>query len=519
MSPMLLGIVSPWLSAWMTPLWVLGIGALMGLMLCAAVWGLIALLGMAWPPAAKTAEEIPAIVREGVLWPLFLIVCGLSCMGVAGYFLAAKPGAVLHSLGRLTAAGDYPDAVTATAIPTPRDQLGEPDPSQETVVDLGLVRSELAGMTIRSNENVLVYGEAFVEEKSRREMRVLAGEPYQWKRTEQNLTLFPDEEIDRLYVVNRNSVNAEVTFSYRLQPAHPQVRLAPITAVLLLMVFLLYLAQAVFAPRASAVALATFKSETSQPLFLMLVLFGWVILLVFMFTPYNTFGEDIKMFKNTSMEVTMVLCIFQAIWAAGTSVTEEVEGRTALTVLSKPITRRSFLTGKYLGIAWTIALMFVAIGLFFLVLVAYKPIYDSREKSAERPGWEECHDEMASTAPGLSLAFMETTVLASVAVAISTRLGLMPNLVICFTIYMLGHLTPLLVGLTEQSGMFELVIFFAQLIATVIPNLDSFDVDAAVAANNEIPWAYLGMSLVYCLVFSLVSLMLALILFEDRDLA
>ena len=61
--------------------------------------------------------------------------------------------------------------------------------------------------------------------------------------------------------------------------------------------------------------------------------------------------------------------------------------------------------------------------------------------------------------------------------------------------------------------------FFGRLIATVLPVLDHFNIQASVAAGVPVPWMYLAWSLVYCVLYSSVALLLALTLFEDRDLA
>ena len=240
-------------------------------------------------------------------------------------------------------------------------------------------------------------------------------------------------------------------------------------------------------------------------------------LTISVFYPYNTFGEDIKMLKDAGFSMIMVLCLIQTIWAASTSVSEEIEGRTALTVLSKPMRRASFVVGKFLGITWTVALMFILLGVWFLILVAYKPLYDARETSNQLPNWQLCYYEMAVTVPGLVLSFMQTIVVAAVSVAISTRLPLLPNAIICFSVFVLGNLTPLLVQ--SSRSQFEIVSFFAQLIATVLPNLEIFNIQAAIAGDVEVPTVYLAGSLLYCLIYSAIAMLLALLLFEDRDLA
>ena len=161
----------------------------------------------------------------------------------------------------------------------------------------------------------------------------------------------------------------------------------------------------------------------------------------------------------------MVFAILQAVWGASTSLSEEIEGKTALTVLSKPIGRRQFVLGKFLGISWTLVVMFVLLGVWLLIIVAYKPIYDARETANTDPTWQECHMETMRTVPGLVLAFMESVVFAAISVAIATRLPFLANFVICFAIYAFGHLTPLMVQSGE--GQLEMVNFMARFIATL----------------------------------------------------
>ena len=163
-----------------------------------------------------------------------------------------------------------------------------------------------------------------------------------------------------------------------------------------------------------------------------------------------------------------MLALILAIWCASTSVSDEIEGRTALTVLSKPIDRKSFVLGKFVGIAWVLALLFLMFALVFLITISHKPIYDAQEASGTpTPPWQQCHAEMLSILPGMLLTFMESMVLVSLSVMISTRLPMMVNFVLCFALYALGHLTPLIVE--SSTAGFEVVRFFARLVAVFIP--------------------------------------------------
>ena len=324
--------------------------------------------------------------------------------------------------------------------------------------------------------------------------------------------------ISKIYLSNVGPDPATVGVFVRYVPQYSQVVCIPVTALGIVVIFLVYIVQRMASPRMFAVALSTFKSEVAQPLFALVVSGGVCALIAFVWIPYNTFGEDIKMLKDTGLTLILVLSIVLALWSASTSVAEEIEGRTALTVLSKPLNRRSFVIGKYVGIVWTLLLVYLVFSIVFMAAVAYKPIYDAKEASMGTPEWQTCYLEMIRLAPGLVLAFMEALVFTALSVAISTRLPLLANMTICLVIYALGHLTPLVVESSMEGAGFGIIRLFAQLIATVFPNLELFNIQAAIR-GVDVPFVYLGWAFSYCAIYSLIAMLLALIMFEDRDLA
>jgi ABC-type transport system involved in multi-copper enzyme maturation permease subunit len=272
-----------------------------------------------------------------------------------------------------------------------------------------------------------------------------------------------------------------------------------------------------FAPKVAAIARTTSKEATSQPLFYLLLTIGVFGLILFPFIPYNTLGEDIKMVKDEGLTLIMVLSIILALWTASLSIADEIEGRTALTLLSKPVGRRQFILGKFLGILQPVAIMFIVLGAIFLSSVSYKAVYDSRENATPDPTQAQCQTEMLEIAPGLALSFMEAVVLTAISVAISTRLPMMANLIVCATIYVLGHLVPILAN--SAVGQNEFVRFVADLQAAIFPVLDYFNVSAGISTGQHVPWQYLGLAGLYCFLLSCVAMLVALLLFEDRDLA
>lgn len=268
------------------------------------------------------------------------------------------------------------------------------------------------------------------------------------------------------------------------------------------------------------IARATFKEAIRQPAFYVLIFLASFYLFWSIYVAYFTFGEDIKMYKDTGLTTISFVCLLLALLTASSTVADEIEGKTAITLLSKPINRRQFLLGKYFGIESAVLLMLLVLGTMFCGGVWYKYAYDLRETAGGDVVFATRLGQVLQVLPGLALVFLEVSLLTAISVAISTRLPILVNLVLCISVFFLGHLTPVLVKSTEQGAVNELVQFMARLFEFVLPSLEFFNAGPAIATGAIIPWTeYVLPALIYCSMYSAVALCFAFILFEDRDLA
>jgi hypothetical protein len=97
---------------------------------------------------------------------------------------------------------------------------------------------------------------------------------------------------------------------------------------------------------------------------------------------------------------------------------------------------------------------------------------------------------------------------------------MLANLVVCILIFLLGHLTPVLVEVAGQGQVNELVSFMARLFAWALPSLEFFNASPSISTGAVIPWgAYVLPAFGYCMMYSGAALLFAFLLFEDRDLA
>jgi ABC-type transport system involved in multi-copper enzyme maturation permease subunit len=277
-----------------------------------------------------------------------------------------------------------------------------------------------------------------------------------------------------------------------------------------------------YLPKVGAVAWVTAKEALFQPLFVILALVGIFVLFIFLLIPYNTLGEDIKLVITQGLTVVKLFAAFLAVWAASSTIADELDGKTALMTLAKPLSRAKFIIGKYAGVMIAVTLLFLILGTFFLNTVSYKVVYDARESSKDVPTAIECAEAVYRILPHMALAYLETVILAAIAIAVSTRLALLPNLTLVLMIYLLGNIAPVIVQASQEQN--PIVVFVANMVSVVLPCLDHFNMETAVTAQNAmeemaVPWEYVGLAFVYAALYCAAMLIVSLFLFEDRDLA
>lgn len=480
-----------------TPLWLLSLGVTAAVLVLALVYGLIRLT------SRRATETINVAARDGLLTPL-VYLAGVFVLLAFSATTTMPWREALDSIQRLATVG-------TTVVP---DQTIPPG-AEDHPVAVEFRASELVRYDIRSDQDLWISaekGRAYVAP----EITVLGNEPYEWDPAKKYPRVF-QEEVTTLYVTNESDLPATLQFRYTTEVEMPEVHHLPIVFATVLGIVAVYFLCLTLVPGLATVAIGTAKEAISRPLFTLLLVVGGVLITVLVVIPANTFGEDIKPYTETCLTAIMLLGIVFALLTASTTVSDEIEGKTALTMLSKPVSRRQFVLGKFAGIVWPLLVMFLILGTILLFWISVKVDYDAGEASKGDPAWQLCYSTMMSAVPGLVLAFFATVTFTAISVAISTRLAMLPNLIICFTIYVIGNLLPQVVQ--SSAGELPAVSFTGKLLAVVLPVLNHFNIAPAIAAGQPVEYQYILLAAAYCLLYSTAAMLMALFFFEDRDLA
>ena len=296
--------------------------------------------------------------------------------------------------------------------------------------------------------------------------------------------------------------------------------------------------------RTLVIARHTFREAVVQPIYSLLIGLGCALLVIFAMLPFFTLtlGEDTTMFKAVALDIVLLLVLVSTLFATSKSIYDEIEDRTMLTLMSKPVRKWEVLVGKYLGI---IAAALVAILVFAAVLVAclwwrIPTDYQLQTTTLDDVMLRQIADlrlmHVMGILPALLLVWLQISVLAAIGVALSVRFSLVVNLPAVILLYLAGNLTRFLYPMDPGASVFTKA--FAFVAGLVVPFLQVFDFrQHTIYRDIRVPgteftnlvrhphavdlgtiWGYFGVAGVYAVAFAAFALAAGLLLFENREL-
>ena len=270
--------------------------------------------------------------------------------------------------------------------------------------------------------------------------------------------------------------------------------------------------------RSFTVAFTTFQESVRQPAFYALLVMG-VMLLVFSYLmpTFTLEASEVKFVRDIGLGTFTLCVLLLGLFSSANLITTEIENKTAMTVMSKPLRRYEFIVGKYLGIIFSSAFLGALLGAVFTAVVVAKVAGGDIVRGKVYAGvWP----ELAGIYPGMLLGGLQSAVLIAVSVALSTRLPMILNVALSFGLYILANIsTPVMDFLRQKLAEGGVGLFFARVFYYILPNFNSgTEVFSAIGLGLPVSSALVGWTIVYSLVYIVAAISVAVYLFQDREL-
>ncbi len=319
-----------------------------------------------------------------------------------------------------------------------------------------------------------------------------------------------------------------------------------------------------------AIGRTTFLQTIRQPIYGVMILVTFALLAMTLplsgWTVSSDSGKsDQKMMETIGLSTLMVSGLLISAFSAASALGREIEDKTALTVAAKPVTRSTFVLGKFFGVLVAVLLAYYLCSLAFLMTVRHgvmptvrdpfdwpvivlglsalkltivvavmgNLMFDWTFTSASiwaltglgsiamgivafvGKGWvivEFGHGISPQLLTAMMLMLMAVVVFSAIAVAASTRFGQVVTLLICFGVFFIGSAYRSMFGPETQD------ILIARVLGALVPNLTAFYMLDAMMLDKAVPASYFMTALGYCVLYSGAVLALGVAMFQTRPL-
>jgi ABC-type transport system involved in multi-copper enzyme maturation permease subunit len=249
-----------------------------------------------------------------------------------------------------------------------------------------------------------------------------------------------------------------------------------------------------------AIAANGFREVIRDRILYVIGFFAILMALALRILPEISVGADGKIFLDLGLAATSLLGAIVAIFVGTGLINKEIDKRTVLVLIPKPLSRSEFIIGKHLGLSGVLTTMLVIMTSIYLAMLAWAKI------------------PFSPTAILISQAFLllELAVLTAIAILFGVFTSSILATLLSFGVYFMGHISRDLLKLGEitKNANIETLTKYLYL---VLPNLERFNlkneaVYGILPASGEL-WA----NLLYGILYIVLMLTLANLIFARRQ--
>jgi membrane protein YdbS with pleckstrin-like domain len=312
------------------------------------------------------------------------------------------------------------------------------------------------------------------------------------------------------------------------------------------------------------IAKNTFIETLRQPVYAIIIVAALFLLFISPSLTMYTMDDDNKLLREIGLSTLFLTSLFISIFSASGAVAKELENKTIMTVLTKPVQRPIFIIAKFFGVAFAVVLahyictiamlmvirhgvletvndphdwtviatggiivvavfllsaffnyaydwkfsstaivltgIFATLGIIFLIFIDRKWQFNPKENHIS-----------AVDIYGSVLLLLAAIIIVALAVALSSRFNIVVTLSACIGIFLLGLVSDYAFGRFAETQL------WAKIGRYLVPNLQIFWISDAIYEGSQVPAKYILITASYAFCYTTAILALAIAFFQRRQ--
>lgn len=249
-----------------------------------------------------------------------------------------------------------------------------------------------------------------------------------------------------------------------------------------------------------AIASNGFREVIRDRILYLIGLFALLLLIALRMLPEIAATTQDKIFLDVGLAAIELLGVIVAIFVGTGLINKEIEKRTLLVLIPKPLNRAEFIVGKHLGLSGVLAVLTVAMTVIYLILLTFSKI--------QYP--------LGSILISSLYLFLKLCLLTAVALVFGVFTSSLLATVLTFAVYLMGNLSRDILAfgnLSHNSNIENLT----QGLYLILPDLSRLNLkNDAVYGILPSPPTLLGNG-AYGVFYTVLLLAIAILIFSRRE--
>ncbi|MDB9454800.1 ABC transporter permease [Dolichospermum circinale] len=254
--------------------------------------------------------------------------------------------------------------------------------------------------------------------------------------------------------------------------------------------------------RTVAMAKNVFQEVIRDRILYIIPLYALILAIAFRAIPEFTATSSDKIFLDFGLATMNIIGLIVAIFIGTGLVNKEIEKRTILVLIAKPISRSEFIASKYLGLSAIIAVLIVIMTMIYLGFLQIGKI----------------SYPMTSIFLATLFMFFQLCLITAVAISLGVFTSSLIATALTYAVYLMGNITQDLFALGKLSSN-PTMERITQSLYLILPDLSRLDLkNDAVYGLQALPDTItLIINAVYGLLYSFMLLAFAILIFLRRE--
>jgi len=249
-----------------------------------------------------------------------------------------------------------------------------------------------------------------------------------------------------------------------------------------------------------SIAANGFREVIRDRIFYFVAFFSLVLVIALRLLPEISVGTDKKIFIDLGLAAIEALTVIVAVFIGTNLINKEIEKRTILVLIAKPISRAEFILGKHFGLSGVLVVLVIMMTLIYFALLS----------------WSQIPFPAGSILVSLAFLCLQLSLLTAVAIAFGVFTSSILATLLSLGVYLMGQISRdiLTLGKLSENATLERLTKFLYLF---LPDLSRLNLKNEAVYNLLPTIPELFSNAIYGLFYTLFLLIFAMLIFSKRQ--